>query len=362
MRLFKYGFTLLTTILLFQTGKSQDVTTVEASSSDISENLDLEAVASLFGEAEDLEDFEKKLNDPKTQISNLDLNEDGEVDYLRVVEASEKETHVVFVQAVIGEDEYQDVATIDVEKDDKGETQVQVVGDVHMYGPDYVITPVYVAPPVIFVWFWGPLYSPWRSPFYWGYYPPYYRPWAPYPPHVYRSNVHVHVNVHNSYHVTNVRRSNTAVNIQNNHSRNDFARKNPDKSFEKRNNSGAKNKHDLSKRPDSKPSQRPNTGTPSTGKQVQKDWKPSSNPNGGKAPNKVSVPNDRPSNQQKPNSGQHQKPANPQQRQKPTNPQQPKKPATTPSRPVQKPSKPATAPSRPASRPQSRPKSVPRRR
>jgi len=112
---------------------SQDVTTVEATDSDISENLDLEAVASLFGEAEDLEDFEEKLNDPKTQISNLDLNEDGEVDYLRVVEASESETHVVFVQAVIGEDEYQDVATIDVEKDDSGETQVQVVGDVHMY-------------------------------------------------------------------------------------------------------------------------------------------------------------------------------------------------------------------------------------
>ena len=43
--------------------KAQDVTTVTADT-DISENLDLEAVASLFGEAENLEDFERLLNDP----------------------------------------------------------------------------------------------------------------------------------------------------------------------------------------------------------------------------------------------------------------------------------------------------------
>ena len=90
--------------------------------------------------------------------------------------------HLVTIQAVIGKDQFQDVAVISVEKDDKGETTVQVVGDVYMYGPDYIIQPVYVHPPVIWVWFWGPYYSPWRSPFYWGYYPPYYRPWAPYPP------------------------------------------------------------------------------------------------------------------------------------------------------------------------------------
>ncbi len=117
---------------------AQDVTTVEATDSDISENLDLEAVASVFGESEDLEDFEKRLNDPETQISNLDLNEDGEVDYLRVIESSKEETHLVTIQAVIGEDLFQDVAVIDVEKDSESETQVQVVGDVYMYGPDYI--------------------------------------------------------------------------------------------------------------------------------------------------------------------------------------------------------------------------------
>lgn len=50
-----------------------------------------------------LEDFENKINDPKTQISNLYLNKDYQVDYLRIVETSENERHLIVIQAVIGD-------------------------------------------------------------------------------------------------------------------------------------------------------------------------------------------------------------------------------------------------------------------
>ncbi len=273
---------------------AEDVTTVEAKDADISDNLDLEAVASIFGESKDLEEFEKKLNDPKTQISNLDLNEDGEVDYLRVTETSKGDTRLVTIQAVIGKDQYQDVATIDVEKKGKDETKVQVVGDVYMYGPGYIITPVYVHPPVICIWFWGPYYSPWRSPFYWGVYPPYYRPWRPYPRHRYRTNVNVHVNVKNSYNYTSVRKSKTSIELQKKSRRNDFGAKNPDKSFAKR-NEGVKNKQELNKKRETPRNNKPkadNVKKPTaseskktTDKQVQKDWKPASEKAG--AANKV---------------------------------------------------------------------------
>lgn len=263
----KNKITYLLIILILTTGNlyAEDVTTIEATNNDISENLDLEAVASLFGESKDLEDFEKRLNDPDTQISNLDLNEDGEVDYLRVIETSKNNTHLVTIQAVVGKDQYQDVATIDVEKDNKGETKVQVVGDVYMYGPGYIIEPVYVHPPVIFVFFWGPLYSPWRSPYYWGYYPPYYRPWRPYPTYRYRRNVNVHINVNNSYSHTTVRSSKTSIELQKESRRNDFATKNPDKSFDSRRN-----------RNDTKIKASENNNDKTTGKKVQKDWKPAS--------------------------------------------------------------------------------------
>ncbi|NOQ91364.1 MAG: hypothetical protein GQ552_01450 [Flavobacteriaceae bacterium] len=226
---------------------AQDVTTIQANNEDISDNLDLEAVASIFGESKDVEDFEKRLNDPDTQISNLDLNNDGEVDYLRVMETgTENNVHTISIQAVIGKDQFQEVATIDVEKDSKGESQVQVIGNVDMYGPNYYITPVYPVVPVFFTFFWMATYHPWYSPWHWGYHPPYFRPWRPYSPYRYRSNVHVHVNVHNSYHRTNVRMNNNTININSNNKSNSYFKNNPDKSFNKR-NPGVSNRSDLNK-------------------------------------------------------------------------------------------------------------------
>ncbi|NOR74596.1 MAG: hypothetical protein GQ525_05510 [Draconibacterium sp.] len=329
----KIGLLLVALVFALSNLNAQDVTTVEATDSDISENLDLEAVASLFGEAENLEDFEKKLNDPKTQISNLDLNEDGEVDYLRVVETSKDGTHLVTIQAVIEKDKYQDVATIDVEKDSGGETQVQVVGDVYMYGPNYIIEPVYVHPPVVIIWFWGPYYNPWRSPYYYGYYPPYYRPWRPYPPHRYQTNVNVHINVNNSYKHTTVRKSNTSVELQNKSRRNDYGSANPDKSFSNRND-GVKNKDGLNTKSgttNKANETKPKATKESTGKQTQDDWKPASDSK--VKDNKVSVPSTKPATQ-------------------PTT-----KPAAKPA------SKPTTKPTtKPASKPTAKPASKPKRK
>jgi len=227
--------------------KAQDVTTVKAMTEDISNNLDLEAVASVFGDASDLEDFEKSLNDPDLRISNLDLNLDGYVDYLRVVEISETNTHLIAIQAVLGDDLYQDVATIEVERDRSGKTHVQVVGDVYMYGPDYIIEPVYIRPPIFFSFFWNPFYRPYWSSYYWGYYPSYYTYWHPCHTHVYRSHVRVYVNVHHVYHHVSHRRSHVATQLHYKHRRNDFGRKYPSKSYVMRNRS-AKNETVLASR------------------------------------------------------------------------------------------------------------------
>ncbi|MGB5243833.1 MAG: hypothetical protein WBN50_09470 [Lutimonas sp.] len=227
----------------FAISYAQDVTTIEAANADISDNLDLEAVASIFGESKDIEDFERRLNDPKIQINNLDLNNDGEVDFLRVMESASGNVHTISIESVLGKDQYQQVATIDVVKDKSNKTQVQVVGNVDMYGPNYYINPVYPVVPVFFTFFWMATYHPWHSPWYWGYHPPYWNPWRPYSPYAYRSNVHVHVNVHNSYNYNNVRINNSrnTVNVNNN----SYFNNNPDKSFNKR-NPGVSNRAALS--------------------------------------------------------------------------------------------------------------------
>ncbi len=209
---------------------AQQEATVSAIDDDISQNLDLEAVASVFADSKDLADFEERLNDPELQISNLDLNGDDYVDYLRVMESAEGDTHVVAIQAVLGDDLYQDVATIELENSNDNVT-LQIVGDTYLFGPAVIVEPVYAYRPPIFGIFWRPFYRPYRSVYYWGYYPRYFRPWRPFRTRVYRTNVHVHVNVKHVYHRTTVRRSTRAVTVHKTVRRNDYAVRYPEKSY-----------------------------------------------------------------------------------------------------------------------------------
>lgn len=209
--------------------------TVEAQSNDISYNLDLKAVASIFGDSRDLEDFERRLNDYDSQISNLDLNNDGEVDYLRVIETSENNVHVVVVQAVLDRDVFQDVATIVVEKNRYNRTYVQVIGDPYMYGDNYIIEPVYYHTPSIFSFFWSRRYHTWRSPYYWGYYPSYYRYRNPFEVNIYLSHIHSHVNHRHNYRYSDYRRNEYSERLQRSISRNDYSQRYPERNFSRRN-------------------------------------------------------------------------------------------------------------------------------
>jgi hypothetical protein len=191
----------------FGSCKAQSQTTVYAKNSDISDNLDLRAVASMFGDSDNLQDFERRLNDPKYQISNLDLNGDDQVDYLRVIESVEDRTHVVIIQAVLDRDVYQDIATIDIERDNSNKVVVQVVGNSYLYGDNYIYEPVYSVAPVIYTSFWVTNYRPYYSTWGWNVYPTYYSAWRPYPIYRYRNNVNVCINVNNHYNYVNTRRS-----------------------------------------------------------------------------------------------------------------------------------------------------------
>jgi len=236
-------FTLLTAGGIF----AQDVTTVRANNNDISDNLNLQAVASIFGESQDLEDFERRLNDPDKQINNLDLNGDNRVDYLRVIEVTENNTHVIILQSVLAVDTFQDVATIEVERDRNNNVTVQVVGDSYVYGPNYIYEPVYVATPPLYNVFWASSYRPYYSPWYYGYYPTYYSYWAPYPAYRYRNHVHVHINTRNSYNYVSNGRNSRAVALYNTRRSNDYERQHPNNSFTSR-NGNVTNRYQLDQR------------------------------------------------------------------------------------------------------------------
>lgn len=226
---------------------AQDRTTIYAKNGEISDNLDLKAVASVFGESSNLQDFERRLNDPRLQLSNLDLNYDNQVDYLRVIESVEKRTHVIVIQAVLGRDLFQDVATIDVEKDRYNNVSVQVVGDVFMYGPNYIYEPVYYRTPAIYASFWIGNYRPYYSSWNWNYYPSYYYAWNPFPVYRYRSNINHCINVHNSYRYVTYRSSYRAPHIYASSRHNAYERNYPNYSFSRR-NTEVTNRYELDRR------------------------------------------------------------------------------------------------------------------
>jgi hypothetical protein len=237
-------FLSIVTLFFVNTINSQTRTTVNATNSEISDNLDLKAVASIFGDSENLEDFEKRLNDPKYKISNLDLNNDNLVDYLRVIESVERNTHLIVIQAILEKDIFQDVATIEVERDENNRMQVQVVGDVYMYGNNYIYEPVYVHSPRLFNYFWSPNYRIYYSSWNWGYYPQYYYNWRPFPMYRYHRNVRRWTNHNNYYNYVTIRRSSVAINLHRNVRANSYEVRNPERSFERRNTS-VSNRYEL---------------------------------------------------------------------------------------------------------------------
>ena len=76
-----------TVVTVPKTHVTTTTTQVYATEPDISLYLDLQAVAAVFAQSSSIREFEALLNNSSYIISDLDLNRDGYVDYLRVVSA-----------------------------------------------------------------------------------------------------------------------------------------------------------------------------------------------------------------------------------------------------------------------------------
>lgn len=168
---------LMASLAFLTTAQGEDSTTIVSSHAD---GLDLTAVSELFKETKNLEEFERTLNDPELGVNNLDLDGNGEVDFIRIVEEVAEDTHIIILQAAIGEDEFQDVATIEVEKSGD-DYNLQVHGNEVIYGSHYYIAPthVHVHTWPIIGWIYRPVYRPYRSIFHFGHRPHWWRPFHP---------------------------------------------------------------------------------------------------------------------------------------------------------------------------------------
>lgn len=226
----------LMTMFLINQPQAQNYSTDDRSYRyDVSDYLDLEAVASVFAQSRNIDDFENKINDYRNQVSNLDLNNDGYVDYLRLLKQYDRNAHVILIQAVLGNNYYQDVATIVIGRDVYNRDYIQIIGDPYLYGNDYILEPVFQRRPRILNSLWNRPQVVYVSRYYWGYYPSYYRLRPILPIHHYFHHMRVFVDVHHRYHYTTSLRFPIYVDVIRHHRRNDYWRDHHDRRFENRN-------------------------------------------------------------------------------------------------------------------------------
>jgi hypothetical protein len=144
------------------------------------DNLNLYGVLNIFQRSRTLGEFERFLNSPDSRVNNLDLNGDGVVDYIHVLDYRNGPVHDIVLRVDINGNETQDVAVIEVERNLNNQVNVQIVGDEALYGKDYIVEST--QPPAswgIVGHLYAPAYVVYESPYHYGYYPAYYQTIVP---------------------------------------------------------------------------------------------------------------------------------------------------------------------------------------
>lgn len=169
------------------------------------DDFSLEGALELFKTVNSLEEFEKSLNQENNQVNNLDLDGDGQTDYINVEDIKENDTHLIVMSTYLNETEKQDIALISIEKTADGKAVLQIEGDEDLFAQNTIIEPksaeggavqnlkaesnvtvVENSSPAVNVWLWpsvrylyAPGYVVWVSPYRWRAYPNWWRPWHP---------------------------------------------------------------------------------------------------------------------------------------------------------------------------------------
>lgn len=196
----KNTFLLLLVVLGTTTAFAQD-----DSPENTGDNFSLEGALELFKSASSLEAFEKSLNEENNQVNNLDLDGDGQTDYINVEDIKENDAHMIVLSTYLNATEKQDIALIAIEKTGDGNAVLQIEGDEDLFPKNSIVEPsaqeggavqqlkaesnvavVNNSAPTVNVWGWpsvryvyAPTYVVYTSPYRWRTYPNWWRPWRP---------------------------------------------------------------------------------------------------------------------------------------------------------------------------------------
>ena len=170
------------------TGQPQYNSTVVVAGEEAASGLDLSRLGEIIKGVKTAEELEKKLN-IKNGINNLDLNDDKQVDYIKVTEYKINEAKWGFsLSTEVAKNEEQEIASIEIEKVDRN-VDVNVSGNQQIYGAGRHYNNFYSGSSFFFLGYLLASHRPYFSPFGWGYYPSYYSRYSPIPRNSYRQNM-----------------------------------------------------------------------------------------------------------------------------------------------------------------------------
>ena len=138
-----------------------------------SKGLDLDAVTALAKKSKDAADFERLLNSQAEAVNNIDLNDDGKVDYINVTEYGSGDRRGFSLTTEISPGKTQEIATIDFQKEGE-KAVIQTTGNPSLYGAsNYHHSSFGMTDALLLAWLFSnrPSYA---SPYGYGNYPPSY--------------------------------------------------------------------------------------------------------------------------------------------------------------------------------------------
>lgn len=111
----------------------RDKVTADVIAQEFAKGLNLQAVSDLAKSSKDAADLEKKLNSQSTGVNNIDLNDDGKVDYINVTEYGSGDTRGFSLTTELAPGKVQEIATIEFVKEGDRAT-MHTRGNSSLYG------------------------------------------------------------------------------------------------------------------------------------------------------------------------------------------------------------------------------------
>ena len=166
------------------------VTVVDEGAKDA--GLDLQALGELVKKSPSPAKLEEALNQPGS-INNLDLDHDGKVDYIKVNEAvgDGGKKDLKFVDES-GDGTKTEVADVTIDKSSDNQGTMNVAGNQGVYGNNNTYQSSFPIGEVLLMAYLFAPHPLYYSPFGFGAYPGYYRPYAPVPMASYRTTVNTY--------------------------------------------------------------------------------------------------------------------------------------------------------------------------